>query len=88
MDMIVYSLVQSQRATAVVVTECDWGKTECACFLDPHCSWCEKSGTLASSILKPGNCLTYLYITLNCKSCDPKYFLCAEKSKRYFLFIL
>ena len=28
MDTNVYSLVQSQRATAVVVTECVWGKTE------------------------------------------------------------
>ena len=28
MDTNVYSLVQSQRATAVNVTECVWGKTE------------------------------------------------------------
>ena len=28
----VYSLIQSQRATAVVVTECVWGKTEHARF--------------------------------------------------------
>ena len=28
MDTIVYSLVQSQRATDVVVTECELGKTE------------------------------------------------------------
>ena len=28
MDVIVYSLVQSQRSTDVVVTECEWGKTE------------------------------------------------------------
>ena len=32
MDTKVYSLVQSQRTTAVVVTECVWGKTEHARF--------------------------------------------------------
>ena len=47
MDTNVYSLVQSQRATAVVVTECEWGKTEYARFSSsvfPMCGLTRQNG--------------------------------------------
>ena len=50
MDTIVYSLVQSQRATAVVVTECEWGKTEHAlfCSVFTMCDSTKQNGLVSS----------------------------------------